>query len=228
MVTRGVLFCLILALVSVDLLAFVSPWNRKTTYSTPWGRSSERKEKRESFFKDLNFFRFKSPSIEPAKRSTKSGVDNSEMSRLPWARYREKFPQDVFSRQLLWPVRQGRLTSGYGIRKGRYHEGLDIAAHPNAPIRAISKGRVVFNGTIKGYGKTVVIYHGNGIASVYAHNSVNLVRKGASVQRADLIAEVGNTGKSRGHHVHFELRKNGKPINPLLYTYMQSPMLASK
>ena len=76
---------------------------------------------------------------------------------------------------------------------------------------------MIFSGTQNGYGKMVVIDHGNGIQTAYAHNSKNLVSKGQRVHKGQKIAEVGNTGRSTGPHLHFEVRKNGTPVNPLKY-----------
>lgn len=112
---------------------------------------------------------------------------------------------------------RGSLSSRFGWRWGRKHEGIDIAAKIGTPIYAADGGKVSFSGTQSGYGKVVIIDHGNGLQTVYGHNSKNLVSKGDKVYKGQKIAEVGNTGRSTGPHVHFEVRKNGKPVNPLSY-----------
>lgn len=112
---------------------------------------------------------------------------------------------------------RGRLTSRFGWRWGRNHDGIDVAAKIGTPIYAADGGTVSFSGTQSGYGKVVIINHGNGLQTVYGHNSKNVVSKGDKVYKGQKIAEVGNTGRSTGPHVHFEVRKNGKAVNPLSY-----------
>jgi len=117
---------------------------------------------------------------------------------------------------LIWPV-DGVVVSGYGMRWGRLHEGIDITAASGTPIRAAAAGTVIHSGWLGGYGLLVVIDHGNGLATAYAHNSSNLVSVGARVEQGQTIALVGSTGNSSGPHVHFEVRVNGVAVDPLLY-----------
>lgn len=118
-----------------------------------------------------------------------------------------------------WPTK-GWLTSYFGMRKSPYtgrpkkHEGLDIAANTGTPVFATADGIVARVETSPGYGKTVILDHGYGYRTLYAHNSKNLVKRGQRVSRGDKIAEVGNTGRSTGPHVHYEIRLNGVPIDP--------------
>ncbi len=118
-----------------------------------------------------------------------------------------------------WPVK-GWLTSGFGMRqspftgKRKMHEGYDIAARTGTPIYATADGVVSKSETVPGYGKLVVIEHGYGYRTYYGHNSKNLVRAGQRVVRGQEIAQVGNTGRSTGSHVHYEIRRNGVPVNP--------------
>jgi len=121
----------------------------------------------------------------------------------------------------LRPISGGRLTSGFGYRRnamgGRgseFHYGIDISAPTGTPILAAGGGRVVSEGWQNGYGNTVVIDHGNGIRTMYAHNSVNLVTVGQQVARGETIARVGSTGRSTGPHLHFEVIVNGTPVDP--------------
>jgi len=112
---------------------------------------------------------------------------------------------------------RGTLTSRFGWRWGRMHKGIDISAKVGTPIYAADGGKVIFSGTQNGYGKMIVIDHGNGLQTAYAHNSKNLVSAGQRVHKGQKIAEVGNTGRTTGPHLHFEVRKNGTPVNPLKY-----------
>jgi len=118
-----------------------------------------------------------------------------------------------------WPTK-GWITSYFGMRQipngtgRRIHEGLDIAANTGTPIFATADGVVVRVDYSKGYGKAVVVDHGYGYRTLYAHNSKNLVKRGMRIQRGDKIAEVGNTGSSTGPHVHYEVQLNGVPIDP--------------
>jgi hypothetical protein len=115
----------------------------------------------------------------------------------------------------------GRVTSTFGMRRlfGRtaMHTGVDFAGPIGSPIVASSDGVVTFAGTRSGYGLCVEIRHPNGISTLYAHNSRNLVRVGQHVKQGELIARVGNTGRSTGPHVHFEIIVNGRPVNPFNY-----------
>lgn len=118
-----------------------------------------------------------------------------------------------------WPTK-GWVTSYFGMRKSPYtgrlkkHEGLDIAANTGTPVITTADGVVARVETSSGYGKTVVIDHGYGYRTLYAHNSKFLVKRGQKVSRGDKIAEVGNTGRSTGPHVHYEILLNGVTIDP--------------
>jgi murein DD-endopeptidase MepM/ murein hydrolase activator NlpD len=114
------------------------------------------------------------------------------------------------------PVK-GKITSLYGPRWGRQHEGIDIAAPVGTDVFASMDGTVSFSGWDGGYGNLVIIDHGNGLQTYYAHNSELLVKKGQEVAKGTHIAEVGSTGNSTGPHSHFEVRKNGSPVNPYNY-----------
>lgn len=122
----------------------------------------------------------------------------------------------------MWPT-NGWISSRYGYRispfTGRrvFHEGLDVASRVGAPIRATAAGTVIFSGRKNGYGKVVIINHGFGYMTKYAHNSNNLVSVGQKVMKGDRIAQVGNSGRSTGPHVHYEVLVNGVPVNPLKF-----------
>jgi murein DD-endopeptidase MepM/ murein hydrolase activator NlpD len=120
------------------------------------------------------------------------------------------------------PVK-GILTSGFGYRSdpvthGRGdHQGVDIAAAPGQPVRASADGIVMRAGTIGGLGNAVYLAHGYGITTRYGHMSKIEVRPGQRVKRGDVIGRVGNTGRSTGYHLHYEVRQDGAPVNPLVY-----------
>jgi murein DD-endopeptidase MepM/ murein hydrolase activator NlpD len=141
---------------------------------------------------------------------------------LPNARLSEKERARALGHYFTKPLR-GRFTSGYGMRRHpitrrmTFHTGIDIAAPTGTPIAAAREGRVVFAGWKGGYGKVVVIRHQFGYETWYAHMSTILVRNGQYVQMGQRIGRVGNTGVSTGPHLHFEVRRYGRPTNPLSY-----------
>ena len=121
-----------------------------------------------------------------------------------------------------WPVK-GWLTSSFGFRRDPFngrrkmHEGLDIASRMGSPVVATADGIVSSIKTEAGYGKMVTLDHGYGYRTLYTHNSKFHVKVGQRVRRGDRIASVGNTGRSTGSHVHYEIRLNGVPVNPNKY-----------
>jgi murein DD-endopeptidase MepM/ murein hydrolase activator NlpD len=117
----------------------------------------------------------------------------------------------------IWPV-QGQLTSKFGNRNGRHHDGIDIGARKGTPIVSAADGKVMFSGWgPTGYGLMVIIKHKNNLTTVYAHNSHNHVHKNQVVKQRQKIASVGSTGRSTGPHLHFEVRNNSHAYNPLQY-----------
>jgi len=117
---------------------------------------------------------------------------------------------------LIWPV-AGPINSPYGLRWGSLHPGLDIGAGTGTPIQAAAVGRVIVAGYSGGYGNLIVIDHGNGIATAYAHQSRLGVSVGQDVSQGQVIGYVGSTGFSTGPHLHFEVRVNGSPVDPMGY-----------
>ena len=117
---------------------------------------------------------------------------------------------------LQWPV-SGPVTSPFGSRWGRMHEGIDIAVPSGTPVHAAGGGTVIYAGWMEGYGNLVAIDHGGGLATAYGHNTSVTVSVGQSVSVGDVIAYSGSTGHSTGPHVHFEVRVNGTPVDPLGY-----------
>jgi len=128
-------------------------------------------------------------------------------------------PQVDLPGDWIWPVPQGRVISYYGAsRKTHRHQGVDIAGRHGDPVLATRSGRVVYSGAeMRGYGKTVIIDHGDGLHSLYAHNSALLVRKGQRVNGGQKIARVGRSGNASAEHCHLEIRRNDVPVNPLQY-----------
>jgi murein DD-endopeptidase MepM/ murein hydrolase activator NlpD len=128
------------------------------------------------------------------------------------------------------PVAYNYISSPFGKRWGRMHQGVDFAAVVGAPIYAATAGTVVHSGWESGYGKSIVIDHGNGLKTRYAHCSKLLVKVGAVIPKGGLIANVGSTGHSTGPHLHFEVIVNGIRKNPAWYYVFASnetPHLAS-
>ncbi len=134
------------------------------------------------------------------------------------ARFSYQVERATYIRPLpfLWPV-SGRVTSPFGYRWGKHHNGIDISARKGTPIKSVRAGRVIHSQKVSGYGNLVIIYHGSGVSSVYAHASKRLVKKGMTVKAGQKIALVGSSGKSTGPHLHFEIRKYKEPKNPLHY-----------
>jgi murein DD-endopeptidase MepM/ murein hydrolase activator NlpD len=116
----------------------------------------------------------------------------------------------------IWPV-QGVLTSGFGWRWGRMHEGIDLAVPVGTPVVAAAAGTVIVAGWFGGYGNLVVVDHGNGFSTAYGHNTSVTVGVGQLVAQGQLISYSGSTGHSTGPHVHFEVRVNGTAVDPLGY-----------
>jgi LysM repeat protein len=128
----------------------------------------------------------------------------------------ETFARETESSGLLWPVDGGEILSAFGVRRGRErrHEGLDIRGAPGQEILAARAGRVAFSGTQRGYGHVVILDHGDGMETVYAHAHTLLAKEGDSVERGQPIARVGRSGNASTHHLHFEVRLDGRPIDP--------------
>jgi murein DD-endopeptidase MepM/ murein hydrolase activator NlpD len=116
----------------------------------------------------------------------------------------------------IWPV-SGPVVSPFGMRWGRMHEGIDIAAAEGTPIHAAASGRVVYAGWMDGYGNLVAIDHGGGLSTAYAHQSSIDAGVGQTVSQGQTIGYVGCTGHCFGPHLHFEVRVNGTPVDPLGY-----------
>jgi murein DD-endopeptidase MepM/ murein hydrolase activator NlpD len=134
----------------------------------------------------------------------------------------EAFPKIAFH----WPVK-GTISSRFGSRylrgRGRhFHEGIDIAARKGTPVKSARSGHVVYaTNKISGYGNMVIVQHADSFSTVYAHLTKILVKKGQFVSRSQLVGTVGRTGRSTGHHLHFEVRSSRRPIDPMPVLYEQ-------
>ncbi len=117
---------------------------------------------------------------------------------------------------LAWPLK-GVLYGRYGVRDGRRHDGIDIAAPEGTAVLAAEAGTVIYAGEQAGYGAIAILRHEGGLVTLYAHNARLLVREGDRVKRGEPIARVGQTGRTTGPHLHFEVREGTRPRNPLLF-----------
>jgi murein DD-endopeptidase MepM/ murein hydrolase activator NlpD len=116
---------------------------------------------------------------------------------------------------MIWPV-NGAVVSGFGMRWGRMHEGVDIAVPAGTPIRAARSGTIALAGPNGGYGNYTCIDHGGGLSTCYAHQSSFAITSG-SVAQGQVIGYVGCTGHCFGDHLHYEVRINGAAVDPLGY-----------
>ncbi len=161
------------------------------------------RETREEYLEEVDALAAQSASFAAAIRDAQAGVGSTGTGTPSASGF-------------IWPV-NGTVVSGYGMRWGRLHEGIDITASTGTPIWAAAAGTVIHAGWLGGYGNLVVVDHGNGLATAYAHASAILVAVGQQVAQGETISLVGSTGNSSGPHLHFEVRVNGIAVDPLLY-----------
>jgi murein DD-endopeptidase MepM/ murein hydrolase activator NlpD len=135
------------------------------------------------------------------------------------ARYDRPDPRDwpKGKSPFIWPVTQGTLTSRFGPRGDSFHDGIDIGAPKGALIRAARSGEVLYDDKLRGYGNVIILRHNDDYATVYAHNSAHLVRVGNRVRQGQPIARLGDSGRTSGPNLHFEIRKKNVARNPLYY-----------
>lgn len=131
---------------------------------------------------------------------------------------------------LQWPVPSSRkISSRFGRRWGKQHNGIDISARRGSTIVAAEAGRVIYSGReLAGFGHMIVIRHQGSFYTLYAHNQKNYVKSGQWVKRGRPIGEVGNSGRSTGYHLHFEVRRGDHPLNPLAFFGKGRSRVASK
>ncbi len=165
-------------------------------------------------------FKISVDDIRDANELEEEEIYEGRILFLPNAKLPESERMKVLDYYFLKPLR-GKYTSGFGIRRDPftglkgYHTGIDIAQPVGAPVRASKDGVVKFAGWSGGYGLCVFIKHQFGYETVYGHLSSVNVKEGQKIKAGQLIGKVGNTGRSTGSHLHFEVRKFGKPLNPL-------------
>ena len=164
--------------------------------------------------------------VQNDRKSLEAALDElEETSRQIEAEIRRKQREEqgtLGTGKMIWPVK-GRISSHFGsryhpiLKKNKFHSGLDIAVPSGTQVKAADGGKVLISGWNGGYGYYIAIDHGNGISTAYAHNSRLLVKEGDVVYQGQVIAGSGSTGLSTGPHLHFEVRINGAPVDPVKY-----------
>lgn len=167
------------------------------------------------------------PDVKAPKNQTDSKTAHSNVKKdnggtkgvvKPEKDYAPKASSSKFN----WPAK-GVVTSKFGKRWGKMHEGIDIGCPKGTPVFASSSGKVIFSGEKGGYGIVIIIQHPGEWFTIYAHNSKNLVGQGQNVKKGQKIALSGQTGRASGPHLHFEIRKGVKPADPLKYLPKAAP-----
>jgi murein DD-endopeptidase MepM/ murein hydrolase activator NlpD len=154
-----------------------------------------------------------SPLSSSAKRSLEQSLGNVSKSSLSLPPGPSARPQKGLN--IIWPI-EGKINSPFGPRGKRFHAGIDISSPSYQEVKAAMDGEVVLaRNTRHGYGKVVFLQHDNGYMTVYAHLNVIMVREGEAVRQGQAIGGVGSTGRSTGPHLHFEIRHNDRPIDPI-------------
>ncbi|MFA4873969.1 MAG: peptidoglycan DD-metalloendopeptidase family protein [bacterium] len=167
--------------------------------------------KKKSAFKRLPFGK-PVGSAEVAEAPKESG----RRGKISRASDESSKPIQLYRGRFIWPV-DGRLVSAFGYRDGRKHDGIDIGAKTGTSIHAAGAGKVVYAGSMRGYGNLILIRHQDDLFTAYSHNSENKVHKGQLVKQGQLIGEVGSTGRATGPHLHFEIRNGQTARNPLFF-----------
>ncbi|MFY2558611.1 peptidoglycan DD-metalloendopeptidase family protein [Corallococcus terminator] len=158
---------------------------------------------------------------EPVRTSTGTAprqvvARREEPPRRPASRPGAARPRLATQGMIDWPLR-GVLYGRFGKKGREPHDGIDLAAPAGTPVKTAQEGTVLYAGEQKGYGNIVIVEHSNRLITLYAHNRDLRVRTGQKVRREQVIATVGESGKTSGPHLHFELRVDGKPVDPLDY-----------
>lgn len=133
------------------------------------------------------------------------------------ARPRRAIGAPRMTKKFLWPVTGGTLSSGFGQRGRSFHDGIDISAPAGTDVLAAEDGEVIYSDSLRGYGNCIIVRHTDGLATVYAHNQSNRVREGQRVRRGDVIGKVGDSGRTTGNNLHFEVRQDNVAHDPLYF-----------
>jgi lipoprotein NlpD len=153
-----------------------------------------------------------SPLSSSAKRSLEQSLENVSKSSLSLPSGPSTRPRG--GPNIIWPI-EGKINSPFGPRGKRFHAGIDISSPSYQEVKSAMDGEVILaRNTRHGYGKVVFLQHDGGYMTVYAHLNVIMVREGEAVRQGQAIGGVGSTGRSTGPHLHFELRRNDRPIDP--------------
>ncbi|MDA8415061.1 MAG: M23 family metallopeptidase [Desulfobacteraceae bacterium] len=182
----------------------------------------------ESQFKRLFSFDSKKQVFDAMENSNEGSIDievlkkeiNASMASVAEVREYLSKQKDIYQvTPRGWPV-DGRISSGFGMRlhpkyhTEKFHTGIDLSVPTGTPVHATADGIVSFSSWSPGNGNIVVVEHGQGFSTVYAHNSKNLVKVAQTVHRGDIVADAGSTGVTTGSHVHYEVWKNGRYVDP--------------
>lgn len=153
-------------------------------------------------------------SLQPGQTLWIPGATSTKA--VPPIRERDDRPR-ILGKKFVMPVR-GTVSSGYGFRNGRMHEGIDILAPEGTAVRAAGYGIVVYaDDELRGYGNAIILDHGDGVTTLYGHLKRLHVRSGDAVAAGSVIGTVGDTGNATTTHLHFELRVRGKELDPETY-----------
>lgn len=167
-------------------------------------------------------------SLTPNIKASLDEYNSLRMAGFSRIYHRYAYQWQLHTQPSLWPV-NGLLRSSFGGRsdpfsgEGAFHTGIDLVAPAGTPVRATADGVVTSAGWSGAYGKLVVISHGNGLDTYYAHLSQFLIVPGEEVRRGEVIALSGGTGRATGPHIHYEVRLHGTPINPYKYLAKVAP-----
>lgn len=159
-------------------------------------------------------------NIEDVKRATEKLSKQVEKQKEEVAVIEDIFLSRRGQAKLLpsgWPIKQGYLSSGFGMRGKRMHKGVDLVTKSGSNIYAVEDGEVTFSGQMRGYGNLIEIKHGDTYSTRYGHNTKNLVKVGDKIKKGQVIGLVGSTGRATTAHVHFELLKRGSAVNPMQF-----------
>jgi murein DD-endopeptidase MepM/ murein hydrolase activator NlpD len=171
------------------------------------------------------------PLSSKEKRDLEKSLESEEKVSVPGyspSREKEKPPWHGKGLDVIWPI-QGKINSPFGPRGKKFHAGIDIASPSYQEVKAAKDGEVILarnSGT--GYGNVVVLRHDQGWTTIYGHMNVIIAQEGEAVRQGQAIGGVGSTGKSTGPHLHFELRQNGRPFDPMPHMPMTIEQLFEK